>query len=83
MIKTKEELKEYINADNSWYKKGSGKSSVIERISSENNRILKKYLVFLRKSEYHLNNTNGCRYCMCKYLFRICWKDGSLTKKRK
>ena len=62
MIKTKEELKEYINADNSWYKKGSGKSSVIERISSENNRILKKYLVFLRKSEYHLNNTNGSRY---------------------
>ena len=36
MIKTKEDLKEYINADNSWYQKGSLKSRIIDRISSDN-----------------------------------------------
>ena len=69
MIKTKQELKEYISADNSWYKKGSLKSRVIDKISSENNRILKKYLILLRKSEYHLNNTKGSRFHTYMYWF--------------
>lgn len=62
MIKTKEDLKEYIEADNSWYKQDSRKAKIIDRISSNNYAALKRFLVFLRKSEYHLNNTKGSRY---------------------
>ena len=62
MIKTKEELKAYIEADNSWYKKGSLKTRIIDRISSDNRMKLKRFLVLLRKCEYHLNNTKGSRY---------------------
>ncbi len=62
MIKTKEELKEYIESDNSWYKNKDLKSRIIDLISSDNRKALKKYLVLLRKSEYHLNNTKGSRY---------------------
>lgn len=62
MIKTKEELKEYVQSDNSWFKETGGKTRIINSISSDNKRILKKFLVLLRKSEYHLNNTEGSRY---------------------
>ena len=62
MIKTKEDLKEYINSDNSWYRTNGLKSRIIDFISSDNRRMLKKYLILLRKSEYHLNNTEGSRY---------------------
>ena len=62
MIKTKEDLKEYIEADNSWYQKGSLKTRIIDRISSDNRMKLIRFLVLLRKSEYHLNNTKGSRY---------------------
>lgn len=62
MVKTKEDLKEYINADNSWYQKGSLKSRIIDRISSDNRMKLKRFMVLLRKSEYHFNNSEGSRY---------------------
>ena len=62
MIRTKRELKEYIKADNSWYHPSSRKAKVIDRITSDNNYQLKKFLVFLRKSEYHLNNSKGSHY---------------------
>lgn len=62
MIKTKEELKEYVRSDNSWFKETGRKTRIINKISSDNKRILKKFLVLLRKSEYHLNNTEGSRY---------------------
>ena len=62
MIKTKENLKEYIEADNSWYQKESLKTRIIDRISSDNRMKLKQFLVLLRKSEYHLNNTKGSHY---------------------
>lgn len=62
MIKTKEDLKEYIKSDNSWYTTTGWKSRMIDFISSDNRRTLKKFLILLRKSEYHLNNTEGSRY---------------------
>lgn len=62
MIKTKDDLKEYIEADNRWYKQESSKTRVIDRISSNNYAVLKRFLILLRKSEYHLNNSNGSHY---------------------
>ncbi len=62
MIKTKKELNEYIKSDNSWYSTKGWKNRIIDWISSDNNRVLKKYLLLLRKSEYHLNNTVGSRF---------------------
>lgn len=62
MVKAIEELKEYIKADNSWYHPTSWKAKLIDRISSNNDLKLKKFLLFLRKSEYHLNNSKGSHY---------------------
>lgn len=61
VIKTKEDLREYIKADNSWYQPPKFKSQIIDRISAYNGIYLKKFLVLLRKSEYHLNNSKGSR----------------------
>lgn len=61
MIKTKSDLQEYLSADNSWYCLQRGKNAVIDRISSHNGLILKKYLKLLRNSEYHLNNSSGSK----------------------
>lgn len=61
MIKSKTDLREYINADNSWYQHINRKFYIIDRISAHNGIYLKKFLVLLRKSEYHLNNSEGSR----------------------
>lgn len=64
MIKSKEDLKEYIAADNSWY--GSAEWGLKERliayIAHYAGRQLKQYLVFLRKQEYYINTANGCKW---------------------
>lgn len=62
MIKTREELRDYINSDNAWYCPNSRKQRLIDGFTSHNGYILKKYLTLLRKSEYHLNNSAGSRY---------------------
>ena len=67
MIKTKEDLKDYIKADNIWYSQRNHKIKIIDRISSHNGIIIKKYLKYLRKTEYHLNNSAGNR--LHTYLF--------------
>jgi len=61
MIKTKEDLAEYIAADNSWYVPHNRKWRMIEAFTATTNYILKKYLVYLRKYEYYYNNSRGSR----------------------
>ena len=61
MIKTKDDLKEYIAADNDWYRPESLKAKLIDAITSCTPRVLKRYLTLLRKTEYHLNNSAGSR----------------------
>lgn len=69
MIKTRDDLKEYIAADNRWYKPCNWKTRLIDAITSSSYRVLKKYLKLLRKAEYHLNNTAGSRWHTYLYWF--------------
>lgn len=62
MIKTKDDLNEYIAADNDWYQPKNWKTRLIDAITSSSYRVLKKYLKLLRKTEYHLNNSAGSRW---------------------
>ena len=61
MIKTKQDLKEYMAADNGWYKPKSRKWRLIEAFTSTPYYVLKKYLRYLRKFEYYFNNSKGSR----------------------
>ena len=61
MIRTKEDLIAYIVADNDWYRPERLKTKLIDALTASPYRTLKKYLVLLRKSEYHLNNASGSR----------------------
>ncbi len=62
MIQTKQDLKDYIAADNSWYAPKSGKRHIIDAFTAAPYYLLKKYLKYLRIFEYHLNNSKGSRY---------------------
>ena len=61
MIKNRDELKEYIKSDNNWYHPQNMKFKIIDCITSNSGYVLKKYLIFLRKAEYHLNNSGASR----------------------
>ena len=61
MIKTKKELKEYIQADNNWLLAKTLKDKLVSKIASYPTRVLKKYLKYLRKQEYYLNTGKGFR----------------------
>lgn len=62
MIKTKQDLNEYIKADNNWYQIEGKKNQMLEYIKSSNGIAYKRFLTFLRKNEYHLNNSIGSRF---------------------
>ena len=61
MIHTRDDLRAYIAADNQWYHPKSAKRKVIDAVTSSHSRVLKRYLILLRKAEYHLNNAAGSR----------------------
>lgn len=61
MIKTRADLIEYIAADNAWYQPKHFKTRLIDAITSSTPKALKRYLILLRKNEYHLNNSPGSR----------------------
>lgn len=61
LIKTREDLKEFIAADNAWYQPKSRKRRTIDAFTCPPSVMLKKYLRFLRHFEYHLNNAGGSR----------------------
>lgn len=62
MIITKKDLKEYIEEDNRWFVQDGFKRRIINCITSVPYRDLKQYLLYLRKFEYHYNNSKGSRY---------------------
>lgn len=62
VIKTKQDLKEYLAADNAWYRPKNWKWRLIDAYTSEPYYVLKKYLRFLRTYEYHVNNARGSRF---------------------
>lgn len=59
MITSKEELREYIAADNAWYCPSSMKGKMAAAIACYPQRELKRYLYFLRKQEYYINTAHG------------------------
>ncbi len=61
MIQTKKDLSEYIAADNSWYQPKNWKMRMIDAFTSAPYYVLKRYLTYLRKYEYYLNNSRGSR----------------------
>lgn len=62
MIKTKQDLVEYIAADNRWYVQKNWKWHVIDAFTASPLYVLKQYLRYLRKFEYYYNNSAGSRF---------------------
>lgn len=67
MIRTKDELKEYIASDNSWFVAKSFKDSIVYWYGQYPGWKLKKYLKYLRMHEYYYNTATG-RHYFKKYL---------------
>lgn len=61
MITSKEELKEYLAADNSWYKSQNFKEKIIALVTRYPQRDLKRFLYFLRKQEYYINTAGSSK----------------------
>ena len=59
MITSKNELKEYLEADNSWYNPWNLKEKITAIVAHYPKWRLKRYLYFLRKQEYYINTANG------------------------
>ncbi len=62
MIQTKQDLANYIAADNRWYVQKSRKWRLIDAFTAAPYYVLKKYLIYLRKQEYYYNNSRGSRW---------------------
>ena len=62
MVQTRQDLSEYLAADNAWYIATSRKRRVIDAFTNAPYYVLKKYLKYLRIFEYHLNNAKGSRF---------------------
>lgn len=62
MIKTRQELKAYIESDNAWYHPKGWKRKLIDAFTDEPYYALKKYLKYLRLYEYHYNNSSGSHF---------------------
>ena len=55
MIETRKDLEEYLNEDIKYYKEPK-KQAIRDRIEGEHLREIWKFIKYLRKSEYYLNN---------------------------
>lgn len=62
MIKTKQDLAEYMAEDNRWYVQKNWKWRVIDAFTASPPYVLKQYLRYLRKFEYYYNNSAGNRF---------------------
>lgn len=62
MIKSKEELKEYIASDNSWFVENSFKDKLVFWYGQYPGWKLKKYLKYLRMHEFYYNTATGRHY---------------------
>lgn len=61
MIHSKQELREYILADNAVYKLKTMKYRFISFFCHYTSYEIKQYLIYLRKQEYYINTANGSR----------------------
>lgn len=59
MIQSKQDLIEYLDADNHWLLPNNTKEQIIQRIASDPARVLRRYLSYLRKQEYYMNTAHG------------------------
>ena len=62
MIQTKQDLAEYLAADNGWYVQKTRKWRVIDAYTAAPYYVLKKNLKYSRTFEYHHNNAKGSRF---------------------
>ena len=62
MIRTRTDLHEYIKEDNQWYREKKLKRKVLNVLTCQPYYDIKRYLIYLRKYEYHYNNAKGNRY---------------------
>lgn len=70
MIKSKKDLKEYIESDNSPYRPRGKKERFIAAFSQQPTYAVGKYLKALRRLEYYVNTSNGSR--ISKIMALIC-----------
>ena len=61
MIANRQELTEYIAADNNWLRPSTQKQRVVECVAAYPSRALRRYLLYLRKQEYYINSANGSK----------------------
>lgn len=59
MIQSKQDLKDYIREDNSWYEPASVREKLTAKTGHYPGRQLCKYLIYLRKQEYYINTAGG------------------------
>lgn len=62
MITSKNDLREYLSADNAWYQPRGLKDKLVAMIAHYPQWRLKRYLYFLRKQEYYINTAKGNRW---------------------
>ena len=62
MITSKSDLRDYIQADNSWYCPKGWKEKVVAALARYPQRDLKRFLYFLRKQEYYINTARGNKF---------------------
>lgn len=58
MITSKQELKEYLKADNAWYSPKSFKDKLVARFCRYPAYEITRYIKYLRKQEYYINTAN-------------------------
>ncbi len=61
MITSKNDLNEYIKADNNWLLPKNYKERFISWFAHYQNRNLKKFLKYLRMQEYYINTASGSK----------------------
>lgn len=62
MIKTKNDLIEYIKKDNAWMIPNTRKERLCAKILEYPHCKIKKYLYYLRKQEYYINTADGKKW---------------------
>ena len=62
MIKSKQDLREYILSDNTIYRPWTRKQKLISAFAQYPTYALRKFLIYLRKQEYYINTANGNRF---------------------
>ncbi len=69
MIKTKKDLNEYINSDNTYFNNRSKKAKFFMKITSHSEYKVAQFTKFLRKQEYYGNTANGNKFKIFLHLY--------------